>query len=152
MTFTHNTIIVCSQIFWSHTDYILGTYVTKMIVISSPEKYYLITWIRVILRYSWKYLCQTNLTYIYKIPRLSASQMTLSFRLTFPVEISPPQSLCSYLWPPNYYSFPMCFGWVGMCIPGLVSMPAIHRQLGHSLLLAQFLTFVFGAVHIFCQL
>ena len=41
----------------------------------------------------------------------------------------------------------MCFGWVGTSIPGLVSMPTIQRQLGHSLLRAQFLTFtfVFGA-------
>ena len=27
----------------------------------------------------------------------------------------------------------MCFGWVRTCTPGLVSMPTIHRQLGHSL-------------------
>ena len=27
----------------------------------------------------------------------------------------------SYLWPPNCYSFTMCFGWVGTCIPRLVS-------------------------------
>ena len=48
-------------LFWSCTDYILGTYVTKIVVVSSPEKYYLITWIKVILRYSWKYLGQANL-------------------------------------------------------------------------------------------
>ena len=34
----------------------------------------------------------------------------------------------AYLWPPNYYSFTMCFGWVGTCIPGRVSVPTIHRQ------------------------
>ena len=56
--------------------------------------------------------------------------------------------LATYLWPPIYYSFTMCFGWVSMSIPGLVSMPTIHRQLGHSLLPVQFLTFtfVFGAL------
>ena len=37
--------------------------------------------------------------------------------------------LASCLWPPNCYSFTLCFGWVGTCIPGLVSMPTIHRQL-----------------------
>ena len=58
---------------------------------------------------------------------------------------SPP---ASYLWPLNCYSFTMCFGWVSTCIPGLVFMPTIHRQLGHSLLWARILifTFVFGAV------
>ena len=43
-----------------------------------------------------------------------------------------------FLWPPNYCSFTMCFSWVSTCILGLVSMPMIHRQLGHSLLQAQF--------------
>ena len=50
----------------------------------------------------------------------------------------------------------MYFGWVSTRIPKLASMPTIHRQLSHSLLWAQFLTFtfVFGAVRIltFCQL
>ena len=34
----------------------------------------------------------------------------------------------AYLWPPNYYTFTMCFGWVGTCIPRLVSMLTIHRR------------------------
>ena len=67
-----------------------------------------------------------------------------------------PGPLASYLWPLNCYSFTMCCGWVSTCIPRLVSMPTIHRQLGHSLLPVQFLTFtfVFGAVRklTFCQL
>ena len=59
--------------------------------------------------------------------------------------------LASCLWPPNCYSFTVCFGWVSTCTLGLVSMPTIHRNLGHSLLRAQLLTFtyVFGAVHVF---
>ena len=56
--------------------------------------------------------------------------------------------------PPNCYSFTMCFGWVSSSLLGLVSMPTIHRQLGHSLV--QFFTFafIFGAVCIltFCRL
>lgn len=28
----------------------------------------------------------------------------------------------TYLWPPNCYFFTMCFGWVSLCISGLVSM------------------------------
>ena len=65
-----------------------------------------------------------------------------------PRAASGPPASC--LWPPNCYSFTMCFGWVSTSTPGLVSMPTIHRQLGHSLLQAQFLTFnlVFGAVRI----
>ena len=57
----------------------------------------------------------------------------------------------SCLWPLNCYSFIMCFGWFSMCTPGLVSMPTIHRQLGHSPLRAQRLTFtsVFEAVCVF---
>ena len=51
--------------------------------------------------------------------------------------------LATYLLPLNCYSFTMCFGWVCTCIPGLVSMPTIHRQLGHSLLRGNFLTFTF---------
>ena len=49
----------------------------------------------------------------------------------------------AYLWPPNCYSFTICFGWVSTCIPVPVSMPTIHRQLGHSLLQVQFLSFTF---------
>ena len=46
----------------------------------------------------------------------------------------------------------MFFGGVSTCISGLVSMSTIHRQLGHSLLWVQFLTFtfVFGVVRLDC--
>ena len=66
-----------------------------------------------------------------------------------PRAASGPPASC--LWPPNCYSFTMCFSWVSMCTPGLVSMPTIHRQLGHSLLRVQLLTFtfVFGAARVF---
>ena len=132
MTFAHNTIIACSQIFLSRTNYILGTYVTKMAVISSPQKYCLITLTKVILRYSWKYFGQANYSPQQKL-KLNKSYMVhlewnvsyfmfilssikfqdwlyhkwlypvKSFRLTFPVEVSP-LSLSVLLCPDPYRS------------------------------------------------
>ena len=46
----------------------------------------------------------------------------------------------------------LCFGWVGMCIPGPVSMPTIHRQLGHSLLRAQLSLVFWSSSHIYILL
>ena len=85
---------------------------------------------------------------------LNTLHQTLHNTLTIPMAASGPPA--SNLLGPNCYSFTMCFCWVSMCIPGLIFMRTIHRQLGQSLLQAQFLTFtfIFGAVHIltFCRL